>query len=120
VVTPFEHSSAVRAFVSAQNLAVVQTRMKHGYVERMLYPDRYDSIQCATAKELCFAALKLFSPCLPKAHERRSLLAIGGLRPEAQYERFFQLPLILAGRRAFTSSTTIFPAARSRCDAFEL
>ena len=52
----------------------------------MLYPDSYDGIEFATVKDLCFAAIPLFSPTLLKHHCRKSHVApILSNAPEAQF-----------------------------------
>ena len=56
------------------------------YAERLLYPDSYDGIEFATVKDLCFAAIPLFSHTLLQHHSRKSHVApILSNAPEAQF-----------------------------------
>jgi hypothetical protein len=54
-------------------------------VEKLLFPDIDDGIPFSSLKDLCFEALKYFSPTSLASHARKVGRAPGAGRPEAQY-----------------------------------
>jgi hypothetical protein len=54
-------------------------------VEKLLFPDSDDGITFSSPKDLCFEALKYFSPTSLASHARKVGRAPGATRPEAQY-----------------------------------